>query len=158
MNGSKQRGFWLLLILLLIILGRAGYVYSKYGPGSNRRPFVAVTVTITQCTATPDPVPVFLTDTLTWVNGSGDNHVYTIGFPTTTPIGSASSPTSKAQPVVGDIPCDTNGPVKPALCYFKYNISQDGIQPPCKDPGVRVIPTTRSGFGYWLKLFFGVGD
>ena len=123
------------LLLASALLGIAGCAKSYVKKGAETQ---SNTVTINNCSATPDWVKVPRGQTLTWTISPPDGHTYSINFPGSSPVASSTVPPGQAQKVVGDFWCNTLGWMG-SYCEFQYNLIQDGRKT-CPDPGVHVVP------------------
>jgi hypothetical protein len=135
MRAFRICGRWLFLVPLLGLFGCGSSAYLKKGPEVKTS-----TVTIKNCTATPDTVQIPEGDTLTWINDPSDTHAYSISFPKHKPVPSPSVPTGQGQTITGDFWCNHLGGISSSLCLYPYNLIQDGSKT-CPDPGVHIVPT-----------------
>jgi hypothetical protein len=111
--------------------------YTAKGPE-----VVTNTVTITNCTATPDAASVNEGDSLTWTATPPDGHTYAVHFSGRRPIPAADAPTAQPQKITADKPCKAS--LGLLWCKYGYSVIQDpGTAHPttCADPGVHVVPS-----------------
>jgi hypothetical protein len=117
---------------LLGILGCNNNTYTKKGPETKSN-----TVTIANCSATPDTAQVHRGDDLTW--SIGDAHSYSITFKGHTPFSSSTVPPGQSQKANGEFWCNTFGGIHGDYCVYAYDLVQDGSKT-CPDPGVHIVP------------------
>lgn len=132
MKDFRTCACFLLLVPLLGSLGCTKSAYVKKGPEVRTN-----TVKISACTANPDTARVSRGSTLTWIIDPPDGHSYSVTFPKSTPVSSPTVATGQAQTVNGDFWCNSLGWANSGLCYYAYNLVQDGNKT-CPDPGVHV--------------------
>lgn len=140
MKSLKTLGRPLLIATLFAICSCTGKGYIAKGP---EKP--GPEVTITNCTADPDQVAIYIKKdpTVIWTVKDND-HKYRIDFLGSQPIPDAPATVSasahdkphKVSPTLG---CRLFGPNSNA-CKYPYTITQDNNNTPCPDPGLHVIP------------------
>ena len=137
-----MRAFRLSICLLLgaslTFLAGCGFTAAYTAKGAEVQ---TNSVTIANCTATPDTAKIEEGDSITWTATPADGHTYAVHFPGRKPIPVADVPTSQPQPITPDFWCkDSIG----LLCKYGYRVIQDpntAHPVTCRDPGVHVVPS-----------------
>lgn len=99
-------------------------------------------ITISNCSANPDPFPVHDGKSVDWEVGAGDKHDYTIQFsnpaePTHNPFKINHGVGNPAHPIKGYSGCTKDGHGE---FDCKYSLTRDNEQTPCADPIIHIVP------------------
>lgn len=140
---SRIIGRGLLLVMLL-----ACFAYSQ-----PTTPPVPVTIS-RNCATDVDQAQARIDEEVIW-KSPNHNYSYQVDFGDRSPFAVSSVAADKPEPVTGTFWCNrvfVYALSQTNVCYFPYSLSKnvDGVNKPCADPGVRVVPPGGSLIGYLL--------